>query len=94
MEHDAIGPVQVLGEDFGRRRPTSGRAGWEHHDASAPAFRHEDIAIRCNADDAGCFRPLANTCTAKPFGTFGILPCGASTTFANRLKSGASGSLS
>lgn len=42
----------------------------------------------------GCLRPVENTCTAKPFGTSGSLPCGAGTTFASRLKSGSSGSLS
>ena len=30
----------------------------------------------------GCLNPLANTCTAKPSGTFGSAPCGGWTTFA------------
>ena len=53
MEHDAEGPLQVLGEDLGRRRRASGRVGGEDQDASAPAFRHEDVAVRGDPDDAG-----------------------------------------
>ena len=32
----------------------------------------------------GCLNPPANTCTAKPSGTFGSAPCGAFTTFTVR----------
>ena len=56
MEHDAVGPVQVLGEDLGLRRRAFGRVGGEDQDAPAPAFRHEDVAVRRDPDDARLFQ--------------------------------------
>ena len=56
MEHDAVGTLQAVGEHFGRRRPTFGRAGREDQDASALGFRHEGITIRGDPDDARLFQ--------------------------------------
>lgn len=53
MEHDAEGPIQTLREDLGTCRQVSGRVGGEDQDASAPAFGHEDVAVRGDPDDAG-----------------------------------------
>ena len=52
MEHDAVRPLQALGKDLGLRRLASGRVGSEDQNASAPAFRHEDVAVRSDPDDA------------------------------------------
>ena len=45
LEDDAVGPVQVFGEDLGLRRRAA-RACAEHEHAPRAALRQEDVDIR------------------------------------------------
>ncbi len=57
LKCDAVGPVQVLGEDFGLGRRAARFACAEHEHASGATLRQEDIAVRRDAQRARLLEP-------------------------------------
>ena len=92
MERDAERPLQVLGEGLGVADPPLAALAAKTRTRPLPLSATKMSPFGAIRMTRGWFRPLANTCTVKPSGTSGILPCGAGRPSAMFSKSGASGS--